>query len=374
MGIAELGLLISLKDMATSQLTSFGNALSDVGKTGEKTSMGMGYVTGSLVSLAFMAVAAGGALFGITMKVVDNITQLEKLSIMTGFSVNTLQALQYAADVSKVKIETITTAMYYLALRMDTASSSGSRIGITLKELGIDYEEFRKMTPEEQFLILAEAIGKVEDAARQAQILYTFFGIGAKELAPIMKDLLNLMEEGAKRKKMFSDEDLEKVNKLHIAMINLKTAWGKLMESMSILTMPAFEWILNILTKFVEAMNRAGSAVLAGVLSLGIAGTIIGGPPGGVLGAIIGALLGTLLGNVIPEFQGWEGAIPGPLGKPYLATVHGGEIISQSGKMGGSINANIYVAGSVISERDLTEVIRQNLLRLQYRMNTTGIG
>ena len=36
----------------------------------------------------------------------------------------------------------------------------------------------------------------------------------------------------------------------------------------------------------------------------------------------------------IPSYAGWEGPVPGPVGKPYLAMVHGGEIISQSGAGG----------------------------------------
>ena len=102
----ELALLISLKDMATSQLGNLDRTLFNFGKTAEKSSMEMGLITGGLVTFAVMAVAAAGALFGITMKVVENISQLEKLSIMTGFSVNTLQKLQYAADISNVSFET----------------------------------------------------------------------------------------------------------------------------------------------------------------------------------------------------------------------------------------------------------------------------
>ena len=45
------------------------------------------------------------------------------------------------------------------------------------------------MTPEQQFLTLAEAISKVEDKTRQAQLMQAFFGRGSKELLPLIMDL-----------------------------------------------------------------------------------------------------------------------------------------------------------------------------------------
>lgn len=76
-----------------------------------------------------------------------------------------------------------------------------------------------------------------------------------------------------------------------------------------------------------------------------------------------------------PSFQGWEGAIPGPTGQPYLATVHGGEIISQPGRgAGGNINVNIYNAGNVVTSQDLMSQLRREVLWLKSRNYNAGLA
>ncbi|MGQ0668116.1 MAG: hypothetical protein ACT4PO_00320, partial [Actinomycetota bacterium] len=48
--------------------------------------------------------------------------------------------------------------------------------------------------------------------------------------------------------------------------------------------------------------------------------------------------------------------------------------LSRAGRVGvGGMTVNVHVAGSVITERDLTRTIRDELLRLQRRNVTTGI-
>jgi hypothetical protein len=56
----------------------------------------------------------------------------------------------------------------------------------------------------------------------------------------------------------------------------------------------------------------------------------------------------------LPSFQGWEGPLPGPMGQPYPAIVHGGEIISQPGRQPAG-------TGSQFSMGAVTEAIRQGL-------------
>jgi hypothetical protein len=59
----------------------------------------------------------------------------------------------------------------------------------------------------------------------------------------------------------------------------------------------------------------------------------------------------------LPSFADWEGQIPGPEGKPYLAEVHGGEFISQKSQLGGfTVNINNPV---VREDADIDRIVRE---------------
>lgn len=75
---------------------------------------------------------------------------------------------------------------------------------------------------------------------------------------------------------------------------------------------------------------------------------------------------------IIPEMQ-HGGIVPGPIGKPMPIIAHGGERFLGAGRNGGSPTIYVTVQGSVVSERDLTEAIREQLIYLGERNTTTGL-
>ena len=92
---------------------------------------------------------------------------------------------------------------------------------------------------------------------------------------------------------------------------------------------------------------------------------------GGALKSIAGA------GGAVAHFLGFQagGTVPGPVGAPMLAVVHGGEHISPVGSPGtaggrGDIYVNVVVQGNAVYERNLTNSIYEGLLEIQRRQGT----
>jgi len=74
------------------------------------------------------------------------------------------------------------------------------------------------------------------------------------------------------------------------------------------------------------------------------------------------------------------GIVPGPIGKPVLATVHGGEEVIPTFKQGGSgsstsnVSLNVYVgmfAGSEIEKRNIAESLYKKLVEISRSQNKT---
>jgi len=77
----------------------------------------------------------------------------------------------------------------------------------------------------------------------------------------------------------------------------------------------------------------------------------------------------------IPGFQA-GGIVPGAIGAPMLATVHGGEMVIPTGRgfTRSAPSINLYVAGSVVSERDLIRSIRDALVQEGRRTGGNLLG
>ncbi len=164
----------------------------------------------------------------------------------------------------------------------------------------------------------------------------------------------------------------------------------------------SLDGVLGALKTAFNAVRTAAEAV-AGFLKGALVGALntVKGPLGVVRGVAAGladgfwavvhaveALIGALgrihvphisipgagiLGKLhVPGFAE-GGLVPGALGAPMLAMVHGGEtVIPAGGGAGGGITVNVYVSGSVTSEQNLAESVRRSLLRTQGRNGTLG--
>lgn len=76
-----------------------------------------------------------------------------------------------------------------------------------------------------------------------------------------------------------------------------------------------------------------------------------------------------------PNYE-YGGVVPGAIGQPRLAVVHGGErYLGSAGRGGGggqTVNVVVNVGGSIVSNQELTSYIRQEILKIKTRNTSTG--
>jgi hypothetical protein len=114
--------------------------------------------------------------------------ELAKMSTRTGFSVESLSELKYAADQSGTSIGSIERATKKMQVGLLDAAKGTGALFESLGPLGLSLDELQKMSPEQQFLALSRAIASVEDPSQRAALAQKVFGKSGTDLLPMLAD------------------------------------------------------------------------------------------------------------------------------------------------------------------------------------------
>jgi hypothetical protein len=127
----------------------------------------------------------------------DASAALHDLSIQTGASVAALGAFKGLGAYTETSIDTIVGAMGKLAKSMATADEDSKGAALALKALGINFDDFKKLSPEDQMLAVARAMGGFKDGAEKSAAAQALYGKEGAKLLPFMADLADQADEVA---------------------------------------------------------------------------------------------------------------------------------------------------------------------------------
>jgi hypothetical protein len=149
--------------------------------TGLTTSAGV--VGIAIGALAAVSVGAAAGIYHLATSVADATGKFKDLSQQTGFSVETLSALNNAAETSGGSIESVTNALFIFETKMGEAKDKTSEMGKIFKELNIDTSNNEKAL--RQALAAVQGLTNAEDKAT----------LGKKLFGRSVKDLLGALAE-----------------------------------------------------------------------------------------------------------------------------------------------------------------------------------
>ena len=113
---------------------------------------------------------------------------LDKMSKRTGFSVEALGELKFAAEQSGTSIETIEKASFKLSGVLLDAENGLVGAKDALAQLGLKAEDLKALSPEEQFQTIANALSQVESASDKAALAQDLFGKSGAALLPLFAE------------------------------------------------------------------------------------------------------------------------------------------------------------------------------------------
>ena len=118
-----------------------------------------------------LVAAAGPAAVGLLIKQsLTAIDTLKKTADKIGTTTEALSALQYAAEITGVQVETVNMATQRFTRRLAEAAKGTGEAKGALQELGINAEELKRKSLDEQMLDLADAFSSVESRDRKSVV------------------------------------------------------------------------------------------------------------------------------------------------------------------------------------------------------------
>jgi hypothetical protein len=278
--------------------------------------------------------ASGGALaavLGTSVAFASMGDELSKASDRTGMAVESLSALKYAAEQSDATLGDVVTGIRFMQRSLVEAAGGSKEAKAAIEGLGLSAEAVLKLSPDEQFKLIADRISRIENPAKRSAAAMGIFGRGASALLPLFKDGSKGMAELSKRAEelgiIIGKEDAAAATVFGDTLDDL---W----KQIKAVTFQIGAAIANALQPYAEATTRVLKTVIDFVknnrqlvvtAALVVAGVVAMGAAVVTLGAVMFAIGIAISGAVaaVTTFAGILGAILSPIGLVSAALIAG---------------------------------------------------
>jgi len=188
----------AILEIATD-VSGFKQGLADIKKdTAGLQSMFSG--VGKMMAGAFTATAIIGA----GKAILDFAGNLTDLSQKSGISTTGLQKLDLAFKNSGVSIDQVTKASGELGAKLASGDKGAVKL---IEQLGLNLEELKRSSPEQQFLTVADAVGNIQNKGEQLYASKTLFGKSGTDLLQGLTGNLQETTDEFERLGMVIDEE-----------------------------------------------------------------------------------------------------------------------------------------------------------------------
>lgn len=190
--------------------------------------------TGLIATAAAAATLAAGA-FVATNRIADSIAKYQDLADKTGETASNIASLQAASDLSGVSLDTVAAASIRLTAALSKTDDESKLVGKGIKALGLNFDEFKKLSPAEQLDAVAKSLAGFKDGAEKTAAAVAIFGKSGAELIPFLNDLA----DGGERQIRLTDEQIKAADDHSKAQARLRTEITQLAQSIVVNTIPA---------------------------------------------------------------------------------------------------------------------------------------
>jgi hypothetical protein len=204
--------LSELWENPTAGVQEFAGALSgDLGAALGSAAIGIGAVAGAVV-------VVGAAFFELAEHAAGVGGNLNDVSEKTGITVPQLSRLSNAAQVAGSDINTMSNAIFMMQRNM---AEGGPKFEEGMQRINVSLDDFKKLTPDQQLLAVAEGLKATEDPSQRAAAAMEIFGRQGRDLIPTLNKLDEAMQATAGIQP-WTDEEAHQAEEFEMSVKALK--------------------------------------------------------------------------------------------------------------------------------------------------------
>ncbi len=251
---------VSLRTVFTSSTSGLVSGANTAGNAMKKVQKDMAGMRGSLATLKTIAIgqvfaqlsgaaiSAGRSLMAFGQSTSEGIDVLSKLSRRLGLTYGQMAGLKLAGDLAGVGVETIATAATKADVAFISASNGSKEATAKFTSLGLSMAELQKLSPDQRFAAIADAIAKLPTAAERSAAAIKLFGKSGAELVPLFEEGAGAIKRATDQAKAFG--------------LTLTNAQGLGVEKMNDSFTSAFAAIQGLATQVVSNLAEPISRII----------------------------------------------------------------------------------------------------------------
>jgi hypothetical protein len=180
-----------------------------------------------------------------------------------GASVSSLSQLQYAAALTDVPVEALTSSLDHFHEILTRAEVGSGRAGKALAAMGIDAKKLLALPFEQQLSAVAEKISQIENPAKRAGLEMILFGEAGAKLDPLLRQgatgIARLTAEADAAGVTIDGGMTLKLKEAHEAMVKADAVWSHASMTLGVALAPAIEGAASLLDKLAGSISKAAA-------------------------------------------------------------------------------------------------------------------
>jgi hypothetical protein len=217
------------------------------------------FMANPLVGIANFAKDAAKSIIETVKGVAQTGEQFNKMSQITGASVEFLSGLKYAGDLADISIEELRQSLVLMNRNIAEGGKDITDLGVALKT-----NSGGARATEQIFLDVAQAIAQMPDAYQRAGAAQQVFGRQGASLIPLLKDgrkgITDMIDEAGRMGLVMSGATAAGAERFNDALTRLGRVWDGVKQS---LVTPVLEVLADLLEKIVKLVDRARAGMEA---------------------------------------------------------------------------------------------------------------
>ncbi len=267
--IAELGLDSAKfeKGVKTAQ-SSLGRFASTVKRRFDRLNRAMGRIATGMV------VAYAAAFTAMTANALRAADQIAKLSTRLGAGTEALSQYRHMAEQSGVAFNTFTMGLQRMTRRVSEAAVGTGEAEAAILELGLSAKKLAQLAPEDQFMVIAQAIHETTNEADKVRLAMKLFDSEGVALLQTMKDgkdgIIEYRKEAHELGLTLTEEDAVAAETAMEAIGRLKNTMNAAAQESAINLVPAINLLADQLAGTIPMASEMAAKSFLHVQKFGL--------------------------------------------------------------------------------------------------------